>query len=231
MPRILKRHAGTVELLAGIGLVIAVAVYAAALGAGHGTGIHAITSIGWWNLAVLVALACGYLAAQARRIESTIDRKDVREAIELLLKSMVQGYVFPDDWAKNAYRAYCHKLEPKRGELVPVGVASPLPGIDEHVPIPSRGAEADQFVIADALNNCTAVVRGVGTPPAKFGIWSDVRTVVAVPIFSITDRAAIGTISMDTSLDEAATHFTDKLTSGVMLNAAQAIAHLWHGSA
>jgi hypothetical protein len=231
MPRFLKRRAGTVELLAGIGLVIVIAVYAAALGGGHGTGIHVITSVGWWNLAVLVALVCGYLAAQARRLESTIDRKDVGEAIELLLKSMVQGYVFPDDWTTNAYRAYCHKLEPKGGELVPIGIASPLPGIDEHVPIPSRGAEAEQFVIAAALNNRTAVVRSVDTPPTKFGIWSDVKTVVAVPIFSIGDGAAIGTISMDTSLDEAATHFTDKRTSGVLLNAAQAIAHLWHGSA
>ena len=36
---------------------------------------------------------------------------------------------------------------------------------------------------------------------------------------------------MDTSLDEEASHFTNKLTSGVLVNAAQAIAHLWHGSA
>lgn len=224
----------------GIGLYVHAVAVAVPRDKGFFDGISAL---GLWNVALVAPAVCFWFAELTKRNADRAGRRDTSQAIERVIESMVRGYVFPEGWGHDQYRAYCHRIDKtrcngvdcdstdkKRCTLRPVAVASPVPAADERVPLPACGKAAADLVIANAFNQRKAVCRQVSQPAPALGIWEDVTTVIAVPVLDVDDQSkALGTISIDTSLPIALTPFANKETAAVLFNVAKAVAYLWRG--
>ncbi len=149
------------------------------------------------------------------------------------MEALVRGYVFPQSWEQESFRAYCHRYDARRRELVAVAVASPFKDARERSSIATtpRAQQIGKYVIAEAFYNHRVAYRELGEEwnAEGTGIWDAVRTVIAVPIIDQDDgRRVLGTVSLDTSLDLARADFKNRNAAGVLSNAAEAISWLWH---
>jgi hypothetical protein len=224
MSGFIRRHSGVVQDCAGAAGAISLAVYAHELDV---TGFHAL---GLWNVAILAPILFFALYAIARRVEGTSAPQDKTASIHHTLEAMVRGYVFPESWEQNQYRAYCHRIDKKGSFLTPVAVAAPLPDVAERTSLPVTGSDSDALVVAKAFKGKRVVIEQVEAPPDDLDIWAQVKTVAAVPILDVDTDIALGTISIDTSLSKTETNFANNHTAAVLLNAAKAVALLWHNS-
>lgn len=224
MQGFVRRHSGVIQDCAAAAGAVTLAFY------GHEIDSSGFVSLGAWNLAAVVPISLFAAYATARRIETRGAPKDTIDSITHTLEAMVRGYVFPESWEENRYRAYCHRIDKGRTHLTPIAIASPFPDVAERTPLPVKGPDADGLVAAQAFNLKSPIVKEVTDPPDELNIWKDVRTVIAVPIIDIDSNDPIGTISIDTSLPKQATNFSNLYTAAVLLNAAKAVALLWRNS-
>jgi hypothetical protein len=220
----ISRHSGVVQVVAAVAATLSLAFYV------HEVEGSGFADLGAWNLLLLIPMGLLALGETARRIDGRSGAENTNNSINCMIEAMVRGYVFPDNWGDDQYRAYCHQIDKRGSQLKPVAVASHIPGVEERSPLPISGSAAKDLVIAEAFNRKTGVFREVSAPPEDLGIWNEVKTVIAVPILDVDDDSALGTISVDTSLPKNRTQFANVNTAAVLLNVAKAVALLWRHS-